>query len=152
MYFGSDRGGEWEIWKLRPGDAGFPEAVQVTWEGGMTAAESPGGEAIFFVKPDAAGLWRLVEGETPVRVLEDLPHAGDYGNWSVHEKGIILARYGEEGPTLVNFDFETETLEPIARVPNIASPSVAASPDGREILYARVERRVGDLRLVEGFR
>jgi hypothetical protein len=49
-------------------------------------------------------------------------------------------------------DFGGGGLQSITRVPSIASPSLGVSRDGLSILYARVEGRVSDLMLVEGFR
>ncbi|UCE04013.1 MAG: PD40 domain-containing protein [Candidatus Latescibacterota bacterium] len=155
IYFASDRGGEWDLWKL-PSASGDAEPVQVTKGGGIAGYETPDGSALLYARPERSGLWRLpLDASTPPAaepLLEDLPEQGDWGNWSLFRDGIVLVRRDNEGPQLVQYDFNTRQIEPIARVPNIAAPSLAVSPDGRSILYARVENSVGDLMLVDGFR
>lgn len=156
LYFGSDRSGSWELWKLRVDDP--PGSVrQVTRGGGISGMESADGRLLYYARPDEAGLWRmsLNGGELPGesrKILEDLPRQGDWGNWSLAEGGVALARREEEGPLIVFYDFSEEHLVPIARVPNIAVPSLAVSPDGRSFLYSRVEQRVSDLMLLENYR
>jgi len=156
LYYGSDQGGGWELWKLRVDD---PTATEepVTSGGGISGFESADGTSIYYARPDRPGLWRLplgsedgpAEGEP---FLENLPRQGDWGNWGIADTGIALARRSEEGPSILFYDFALGELQEITRVPNIAVPSVAVSPDGLSFLYARVESRVSDVMLVDGFR
>lgn len=54
IYFASNRTGAWEIWR-QPQSGGA--AVQVTRGGGVAAQESPEANALYFVRPDTAGIW-----------------------------------------------------------------------------------------------
>jgi len=54
IYFASNRTGAWDVWR-QPVDGG--PAVQVTRGGGVAAQESPDAEALYFVRPDTAGIW-----------------------------------------------------------------------------------------------
>ena len=156
IYYASDRTGDWQIWKMHP-DNLEAHPVQVTSGGGIAACEWPDGRTLYYTRPDSAGLWRvsLEEGggtlREPDRVLQDLPQLGEWGNWALSGEGILLARHDEEGPLLVIHRPQTGETETITRVPNIASPSLEISPDGRYCLYARVDRSVSDLMLVEEF-
>src|SRR5690606_30692207 len=47
IYFGSNRGGGWDIWKVPSGGG---DAVRVTRGGGIAAQEGPPGTGLFFVR------------------------------------------------------------------------------------------------------
>jgi Tol biopolymer transport system component len=154
IYYGCDRTGWWEIWKLRPGGS-EEDAEQVTPDGGIVGYESVDGEALYFTKPGAAGLWRLSlsgDGAEPEIFFGGLPAQGDWENWGLFDGGAAFVLHDREGPILCVLDFGGGGLQSITRVPSIASPSLGVSRDGLSILYARVEGRVSDLMLVEGFR
>lgn len=149
VYFSSDRSGTWQLWKM-PAAGGEP--VQVTTDGGFAAAESPDGRFLYYAKPDEPGLWR--------RPLEHPPGAGeeqvlaalgleDWGNWTVQDGGIYYVERTGEGPLAVFYDLATKQREPLAPLPQLASPSFAVSPDGQTLLYARIERSESDLMLVD---
>jgi Tol biopolymer transport system component len=105
IYFASDRGGDWQLWRLRL-DRDDAEPTQVTMGGGISAYETVDGSALLFARPDRAGLWRLpldTASGTPAaeRLVDDLPQRGDWGNWPIFEDGIVLVRRDEEGPQLL---------------------------------------------------
>jgi Tol biopolymer transport system component/DNA-binding winged helix-turn-helix (wHTH) protein len=156
LYFGSDREGTWNLWKL-PVDQAGGEAVRVTWNGGIAGYESLDGESLYFTKPDRAGLWRMdLQGDgapaEPERIMVDLPQQGDWANWGMADTGVVLVRREPEGPMIVFYDFSSGESVPVSRVPNIATPSLNVSPDGRTILYARLESSDSDVMLVDGYR
>src|SRR4029450_13781912 len=51
VYFGSDRSGEDQVWKV-PASGG--EAVRVTHKGGFMALESPDGKWVYYMKSNRA--------------------------------------------------------------------------------------------------
>lgn len=155
IYFGSDRSGSWELWKV-PASGGGGECVRLTSNGGIRGHGSGDGGSLYFTKKHEAGLWRIdLRAETPgdseERVLEDLPHLGDWNNWAIWDGGLVMLDYGGGEPVIVRYDFATAETSPVCSVPSIARPSLAVSPDGGTILYARVENSVSDIVMVEGF-
>ena len=74
IYFGSDRGGKLEIWKV---PAGGGAAVQVTRNGGFAAMESPDGKYLYYTKNrQVSGVWKApVEGGEESRVLDAVSEA-----------------------------------------------------------------------------
>ena len=58
VYFASNRSGQNEIWRQRPGD----EATQVTRNGGIQAAESPDGRFLYYIKKYQGALFRMPSG------------------------------------------------------------------------------------------
>ena len=149
IYVASDRGGSWQIWKIPSDSQG--DAVLVT--DGIAASESPDGNYLYYVRPDEEGLWRssLRDGVLfgPEERILDTLDASDWSNWTVHDEGIYFIDRRSGGPAVAYLDLESRTIETIAPLPNIASPSLAVSPDGKTILYARIERVNSDLMLAE---
>jgi dipeptidyl aminopeptidase/acylaminoacyl peptidase len=160
IYFTSDRTGERQIWKI-PASGG--DAVQVTNNIGHTAFESPDGAYLYYTqtRDTPSPLWRLpTSGGVPVKVLEGVVLA----NFVVLEGGIyyIDRPSGEGGihnidrpsgeTRLQYFDFATRRSTTVARNLGHVDIGLTAAPDGRTILYSRVDSSVDDLMLVENFR
>jgi hypothetical protein len=125
--------------------------------------ESPDGAYIYYVETldKSSPLWRQpTSGGIPVQVLEGVVLA----NFVVLEGGIyyIDRPSGEGGISYMDkplgetrlqyFDFATRKSTTVARnLGNVDLP-LTASPDGRTILYSRLDSSVDDLMLVENFR
>ncbi|MEM1056608.1 MAG: winged helix-turn-helix domain-containing protein [Bacteroidota bacterium] len=146
VYFTSDRSGSWQLWRA-PLDGGDP--TQVTTNGALFAAEAPNGRSLYIVRPDMPGLWRLAmedgraTGE-PEFVVENLTVRGAR-DWVLLDTGVYYLQR-EEGVTSVAFhEFATGESRTVSEVVRIASPSLAASPDGATLLYGRVERSESDV-------
>ena len=164
IYFASNRTGQFQIWKM-PAEGGGP--VQLTRNGGWWGAEAPDGAHFYYIdipmtpKP----LWRVpATGGAPERVLDGV--VGWF--FDVAPTGIYYAdrasRAEADRPAgasrLQFYDFATRRSETVARPGVIGfagkleeigfAPGV--SPDGRTILYSRVDSTVDDLMLVENFR
>ena len=123
----------------------------------LRARESVDGKYLFYAQMYESGLWRLPLADglpdgLAEKILEDLPRVGDGDNWDYSPGGLALLDRDDQGPFLARFDLATGQVAKVAHVPNIASPSVTLSPDGRHFLYSRVENSIVDLELVEGFR
>jgi Tol biopolymer transport system component len=150
VYFGSNRSGEWQIWKV-PATGG--QALQVTKHGGREALESPDGKFVYYSKDfGITGLWRVhVDGGADEALIFDGPLLG---YWSVLDDGVyFLAR--EPMPTVKFHSFITRQTKEVASVgKNIdwAGPGFSVSSDGKQIIYAQIDRVEHDLMLVENFR
>ena len=166
IYFISDRTGERQIWRI-PASGG--DAVQVTndlghsWDGRRTAFESPDGAYLYYTQAidRPSPLWRLpTSGGVPVKLLEGVVLA----NFVVLEGGIYYfdRPSGQGGVYYIDqpsgetrlqyFDFANRRSTMVARNLGNAFIGLTASPDGRTILYTRVDSSVDDLMLVENFR
>jgi Tol biopolymer transport system component/predicted Ser/Thr protein kinase len=148
IYFGSNRTGEHQIWKI-PASGG--DAVQVTHNGGYVAFEALDGAFVYYTQTSIAAstLWRLpTSGGQPVKVVEGVV----WRAFVVLARGIYYIDPPSSETRLQFFDFATGRSTTVARNLGEISGGLAASPDGRTILYSRVDSSVDELMLVENFR
>ncbi len=145
IYFMSGRTGEDQIWRI-PASGG--DTIQVTYNSGHHAVESPDGAYIYYTGA-ASALWRIpVAGGKPVKVVEGVVRR----NFSVLERGIYYIDQPSGEARLQFIDFATGRSTTMAGNLGRFSRDPAASPDGRTILYTRLDSFVDDLMLVENFR
>ncbi|PYV33129.1 MAG: hypothetical protein DMG09_22900 [Acidobacteria bacterium] len=148
IYFSSNRSGEYQIWKI-PASGG--EAAQVTHNVGYVAFESPDGAYVYYTQNSAepSALWRLpASGGQPAKVLEGVFLRA----FVVLEKGIYYIDRPSGESRLQFFEFATGKSTTVARNLGDVGLGLTTSPDGRTILYSRVDSSVDDLMLVENFR
>lgn len=150
IYFASNRTGSWEVWQ-RPADgSGTPR--QVTTGGGYAAQEDPAGRFLFFTRRDAAGLWRMPAGGGPATRLVDTLAPYDWGNWVVGEAALYFVQRPPAGAVLTRYDLATGRIEPLRVLSSFPKhPGLSLSPDGRRLLFTRIDRLEGDILLVEDF-
>jgi Tol biopolymer transport system component len=162
VYFSSTRsGGQYQsIWKV-PAAGGV--AVQITKVSSYAPQESPDGESIYYLAglDGPSTLWRLPRvGGAPAKVLADVFLA----NFTVLTQGVYyIDRPSGQGGThyvdlptgetrLRYFDLATRRSATVARNLGTVDIPLTVSPDGRTILYSRLDSSVNDLMLVANFR
>jgi eukaryotic-like serine/threonine-protein kinase len=160
IYFFSNRSGKVQIWKI-PVSGG--NAVQVTTNGGLAAFESPDGAHLYYTQTldTPSALWQMpASGGVPVKVLDGVVLV----DFVVLERGIYyIDRPSGEGRILFidrppgetrlqYFDFVTGGSTTVAHNLGNVAVGLTASPDGRTILFSRVDSSIDDLMLVENFR
>jgi Tol biopolymer transport system component/DNA-binding winged helix-turn-helix (wHTH) protein len=151
IYFASARSGPWEVWKMP--SAGGP-AAQVTRHGGYGAFESPDGKFLYYTKyPAVSGIWRMPTsgGEETLVVAGVEPEF--WGYWAVVEKGIYYLDTSAM-PAIAFFDFTNRQVTRVVELqtrPAREATGLAASPDGRAILYTQLDALTRDIVLVDNF-
>jgi len=151
IYFASARSGQWEVWKMP--SAGGP-AAQVTRHGGYGAFESPDGKSLYYTKyPAVSGIWRMPTsgGEETLVVAGVEPES--WGYWAVVEKGIYYLDTTAV-PAIAFFDFTSRQVTRVVELqtrPAREATGLAASPDGRTILYTQLDALTRDIVLVDNF-
>jgi Tol biopolymer transport system component/predicted Ser/Thr protein kinase len=148
LYFTSNRTGRFQIWRM-PANGGDP--IPITRSGGWIAGEAPDGAHLYYIDISQAPkpVWRIpVGGGEPVKVVDGV--VGWF--FQAGERGIHYADRPANKTRLRFHDFATgrsttvaEDLGPIEFTPGV-------SPDGRTILYSRVDSTIDDLMLVGNFR
>jgi Tol biopolymer transport system component len=95
LLFGSDRSGQWQIWRLDLIDGGIN---QVTKHGGYRARQSEDGRWMYFSKYLSDGLFRMpIQNPDEERLL--VPEATwlNRENWHATKRGLIVPLDGSEG-------------------------------------------------------
>jgi serine/threonine protein kinase len=151
IYFGSNRTGDWQIWR-EPAEGG--NAVQVTRQGGREAFESFDGNFVYYTRGfGIPGIWKVpVAGGEETLVLDEALQ----GFWALRDNGIYFINpKATPLPTIEFLDFATGHTKRVAAIEKefqLTHPSLAVSPDGRWLLYAKEEILESDIMLVENFR
>jgi len=149
IYFCSDRSGRDEVWKM-PAAGGNP--VQVTKKRGRTGLESFDGKTLFYTKSDGfSQLWEMpVQGGEEQAVLKSV----DFRAFFPVRDGIWFIPGPEAGGrTPIQFySFAGGSVKTVATTDAPTGMGLAASPDGRSVLYTQMDQSGSDLMLVENFR
>jgi serine/threonine protein kinase len=149
IYFNSTRSGQSKIWKIPPAGG---DAVQVTTGLGMMAIESPDGVYLYYSAGLNANspseLWRIpVAGGDAVKIADGVNST----SFDVVEGGIYyLERVGAE-TRLQYLDLVSRKAITVAGNLGTVDFAVDASPDGRTILFGRIDSSVNDVMVVENF-
>jgi Tol biopolymer transport system component len=149
IYFPSNRSGEYQIWKI-PADGGNPVQITPNGEARDTPQESPDGRFLYYCKGDS--VWRMPVGGGEESMVLDSIHP--FGGWAFWEQGIYFFRPADamEHSDLCLYEFATGNTSKVLTIEKPIFYYIAASPDGRSILYTQNDRRGSDLMLVENFR
>ena len=151
IYYTSDRSGQLDIWRISP-DGGSSE--QVTKSGQVSSASlSPDGQWLYFVRNEGIdGLWRMPAGGGPEeRVVSALWRF----NYAVTKTGVYYVSrppQRERRGSVHYLDFATKRDTEIAPINGPVDLGLAISPDGRYLLYSKLDHIGADLMLVEKFR
>lgn len=156
VYFSSNRSGAREIWKVSP-EGGSP--VQVTKQQashtsggtdlGMNSFESADGKFLFYRRDE--GLWRMpVQGGESTRILKNISMM-----WRVCGSGICFLDEKENPARLKRLDLRSGRTTSFGSLDLGREGSFGnfdVSPDGRWVIYPRVDTLNSDIMLVENFR
>jgi serine/threonine protein kinase len=149
IYFRSDRTGGLEIWRI-PATGGSEE--RVTHDGGSLAYESADGKTLFFTRAngDAPVFALPLAGGPERKVLECVLAGFAVGPAGVYHLGCSADL---RAVPLYLLDPVTGRDRLLGKLDQ-ASPAngLTVSPDGKTILYVKVENQGSDLMMIENFR
>jgi Tol biopolymer transport system component len=149
LYFRSNRGGRWQLWKLVTA-SGPPQPV--TSDDGMAAQESPDGQWLYFARGGESGLWRMPRsGGEPVRIL-DQPTANYWAYWTVSRNGIYFLDRRQPTPAISIYDpasSKTSLFAKLARLPPLYS-GLTLLHDGRGVLISDKHDAGSHISLAQG--
>ncbi|MCW5980069.1 MAG: PD40 domain-containing protein [Bryobacteraceae bacterium] len=151
IYFISNRGSGDQIWKM-PSEGG--PAGQITRTGAREAWASPDGRLVYFNKW-APGIWSVPVDGGPEKLVPGLELAHKSRSWGVQAQGIYFVSADGPGYAIRFQDARTGKITRLATLdkePFWNAPVLALSPDGRSLLYVRLDYDVKDIMVVEGFR
>ena len=149
IYFDSGRSGQQEVWKL-PANGG--DAIQLTRNGGFGPRQSPDGKFLYYAKAlFETSLWRIpVEGGPETKVLESL---SSHLNVAIAKGGIYFVPSAASNSSIQFLDLNTNRIATVAGFETrltLGEPGgLALSPDGKWLLYTKMDEQGSELMLVE---
>lgn len=152
IYFASDRSGQWEVWKIPPAGG---KAIQVTYQGGFAALESPDGKTLYYAKGlTVPGLWKISASGGEESEVMGMPQPSFWGYWAPVRHGIYyLDTTTVPGLNLLNLSTnQTTRVFDLENRPAEQAPGLAVSPDGQSILYTQMNQAIVDIDLVQNFK
>jgi Tol biopolymer transport system component len=150
LYYTSDRSGRLEIWRISS-DGGASE--QITRSGASSGSLPPDGQWLYFVRNEGVdGLWRMpVNGGPEMRVVETTWRF----NYVATDSGVYYMPRPDADRRLNSvryFDFGTRRDSEIAALDAPGDLGMAISPDGKYLLFTKIDHLGADLMLVEKLR
>jgi Tol biopolymer transport system component/serine/threonine protein kinase len=152
IYFSSDRAGAWQVWKVL---AQGGTEVQVTREGGFAAFESPDGRLLYIIRNDKghAGLWKMpIEGGHETQLVPGL----DLFRSDCWAGGICYFDAQRSPAELNQLDYGTDHVRRVGTIDlgrfSNSWFGLSVSPDGKWVLYARMDNAESNIMLAENFR
>jgi len=124
------------------------KAIAISTSHGYLPKESADGQNVYFESSTALMMASLNPIGTESRV-EGIPALAFSANWTVVRDGVYFYP-ADDFSTLSYFDFATKKVHTILRG-HQAYFGIAVSPDGRYIIYARHQRAMRDIMLIDNF-
>jgi len=156
VYFGSDRTGRDELYKIPM--AGGVE-VQITKGGGFLGAESADGRFVYYSKGRGkAGIWRVpIDGGLEEPVIPAYPAGFHCRSWMLVEDGIYYVNTQDDTRPFVDFlRFATGRAERLLELPT--SPAmrwcdgISVSKNRRSLLANYIDPPSFEIFMVDNFR
>jgi Tol biopolymer transport system component len=133
-------------------------ATQLTKTPSFMPIESPDGQFVYFVRSiaDEVRLWLIRPDGSDEKMLDAIPPIRSSGyEWWPAGTGIYFYAY-QNGKSEVDFlDLGTSRIRRIYapdKPPAFWTGGLSISPDGKWLVYARIDEITSDLMLVENFR
>jgi len=158
VYFTSDRSGRGEIWRARATGGG---EEQVTRNGAESPMISPDGQWLYFVRREGDTLWRVpIAGGAETRLVDGLYRY----NYAVTNTDVyyVVRPPGQSrgmtemlvsaGSRVRHLDLATKRVTDLLTMDASADLGMAVSPDGKYLLFTKIDFIGADLMLVENFR
>jgi Tol biopolymer transport system component/DNA-binding winged helix-turn-helix (wHTH) protein len=142
------------VWRVA---AAGGRAVQITKTASLMPIESPDGRYVYFVRNSEGKvrLWRIRPDGSGEAMVDGMPALGSSGaEWWPVQSGIYFFANGTGKPEVDLLDLRTSRIRRIYtpdKPPEPWAGDLAVSPDGKWLLYSRIDEMASDIMLVENF-
>lgn len=156
-YMDTDSSGVTQLWKISAAGGGAPQ--QLTADGGYDPFEAPDGKWLYYNQ--ARGIRRMPANGGPWTLV--VPDVVIPGWWSVTPAGIFFvdvdvpglpAHVLNKGPKPVyRWDPASGRSSEVGRLDGgiiTSTPDFCVSPDGRSLVYSRLEIAISQIRMIDG--
>ena len=150
LYFGSNRSGSWQIWRMRVDGSHTPQ--QITSNGGMVAMVSGDGQRIYYTKYTISGLWQQPVTGGRERKLFEGPPAGYPDYWTISGDDIYALSIAGQQFALNHIDPVTGQARVLDTLKYSPTVGLSISPDGKQMVYSGLISASSHLTFVEDFR
>ena len=157
-YFSSSRSGRFQIWRA---DTHGRNLTQITKEGGLGAHEADDGYLYYSTQVNVPEIRRVPTAGGAEETVLGAPRPRFFGHWVNVNGRIYFIRQPDDslydGPRPSEFwayEIKTRLARKLSDLPgrvHHTTPSLAVSPDGRTLVYSRIDSASGDLYVVDNF-
>lgn len=144
VYFTAEHDGTCDVWRASSVDGSNIE--RVTEDGGFMARESLDGRSVLFTKRGEEGLFEQPLDRNEATKIAALPASVP---WELGDDGGVFFHRASE---LVRLDPSSGAVHAVAAMPGALSrEGFSLAPDGKSVLYAKMDHSESDLMLVDAF-
>src|SRR5579871_77691 len=150
IYFVSNRGGKFQIWKSPPTGLGAELVCDCT---ASDLAEAPDGKSLILFNAPERGFWEV---PLPTGSPQKIPHLEEANArrwWTIGGDGLWFYDELQRRPSLFVYSFTTKKVSRVMdfdRMLPVSTPSMAISPDGRSLIYSRTDSSRSQLMSIRG--
>lgn len=147
IYFSSNRGGEWGIWRM---DADGSGVIQILGGNSYAPQMSWDETIIYYTKKGHSGLWAFnLENEKENLVIKEFQPIY-WGAFTVAERGIYYLNSANNRFEYFDLasDHSTFVYQPQRRIPRLGI-SIHLSPDSQQLLFSQIDYHDADIMLLE---
>ena len=149
-YWVANFGGEAQIFRSTVDSIGNPaKATQVTTAGGAVPVECADATCLYYVKQNA--VWRMPLPSGRERKIS--PPLSYAANFALAKDGLFfIPEELDQGKSRLEFLGFATGRRVLHQLPVPVMWGLTASPDGRSVLYTRLDHAGSDLKIIENFR
>jgi Tol biopolymer transport system component/DNA-binding winged helix-turn-helix (wHTH) protein len=157
VYFSSNRTGQWQLWRR---DLNSGSEVQLTWNGGFNAIESPDGNYLYYVRDlSKTSIWRMpMHGNQMEESIVPALGTEMWGSWTVSRSNLYyLQRVSAASTKAVLYRLSlagrhAKCILLTQYAVNSADRAIAVSPDERTILLSLLSVDRSSISIVDGWK
>jgi Tol biopolymer transport system component len=151
IYFISNRGGKFQIWKTSPAGAGTEMVCDCT---GSDLSEAPDGASLILFNAPDRGFWEVPVPSGAPHKIPGLEEVNARKWWSVGASDLWFYDERQKQAGVFAYSFATRKVTHVMdfnyRLLPVSTTSMSISPDGRSLIYSRTDSSRSQLMSIRG--